>query len=198
MTSRWAVTRARCWCRRCWRRASNWAHPVADAAARLSGGLRSRAELLARELDALPLEGWHPTAVLGTVGAGPLRWRICTGFRRKSDATRSHSPRAWASGPGGQFRHHDQAGCTPVRRGLCDRGRAPPAWASPPRPTRRASRGFSPRSRPKARRARAPGPPAWAGDCAFSIRLSIKKYPMCYATHRVIDCRAPTWQMRTA
>ena len=160
----------------------------ADALRAYLVGYEVWAELLSREPDAYHLKGWHPTAVLGTVGAAAAVAHL----RRLSPAQCRHALALAASMAGGLVANFGTmtkplhagraAACAieAVRLAALGLTAAPDAFEH--------HAGFlaalSPRGRADRER-----PAASLGKTFRIIEsgLSIKKYPMCYATHRVID-----------
>ena len=146
------------------------------------------AELLSREPDAYHLKGWHPTAVLGTVGAAAAVAHL----NRLSPAMCRHALALAASMAGGLVANFGTmtkplhagraAACAieAVRLAALGLTAAPDAFEH--------HAGFLAALSPKGRADRER--PATGLGKTFRIiesGLSIKKYPMCYATHRVID-----------
>ena len=147
------------------------------------------AELAAHEPDAYHLKGWHPTSVLGTVGAAAAVAYLHKLSRRavpqRPCARGQHGRR-----PRGQLRHHDQAAACRARRGLRHRRRAPGGSRIDRRAgCARASRGLPRGSVAQgSRQVATVSQPSLGKELrVLDSGLSIKKYPMCYATHRVID-----------
>jgi len=146
------------------------------------------AELFRREPDAYHLKGWHPTAVLGTVGAtaavaylnklpvDPCRHAIalsasmaCGLVANFGTMTKPlHAGRAAA------------AAIDAVRFAAGGLTAAPDAIEHPA--------GFLAALSPRGRVNRESPAPALGRELrVLEYGLSIKKYPTCYATHRVID-----------
>ena len=146
------------------------------------------AELLSREPDAYHLKGWHPTAVLGTVGAAAAVAHL---HRLSADKSR-HALALAASMAGGlvanfgtmtkPFHAGRAAACAIDAVRLASAG----LTASPDVFEHHA--GYLAALSPHGRAERT----APASNLGRELRilaagLSIKRYPMCYATHRVID-----------
>jgi aconitate decarboxylase len=146
------------------------------------------AELFAREQDAYHLKGWHPTAVLGTVGAAAAVARL----NRLSLQQTSHAIALAASMAGGLVANFGTmtkplhagraaaAGIDAVRFAMAGLTAAPDAIEH--------HAGYLAALSPAGRVDRASS----ASELGRKLRvldygLSIKKYPTCYATHRVID-----------
>ncbi len=146
------------------------------------------AELLSREPDAYHLKGWHPTAVLGTVGTAAavahlnrLSPQIC----RNALALAASMAAGLVANFGTMTKplHAGRAAANAieaVRLAALGLTAAPDVFEH--------HAGFLAALSPKGQ-ARRDGP---AADLGSQLRileagLSIKKYPMCYATHRVID-----------
>ena len=160
----------------------------ADALRAYLVGYEVWAELLSREPDAYHLKGWHPTAVLGTVGAAAAVAHL---HRLSVDKCR-HALALAASMAGGlvanfgsmtkPFHAGRAAACAIDAVRLAGGGMT----ASPDAFEHHA--GYLAALSPKGRAELA----APASSLGRQLRilnagLSIKRYPMCYATHRVID-----------
>ncbi|MCW8086873.1 MmgE/PrpD family protein [Sabulicella glaciei] len=144
-------------------------------------------ELIAREPDPLHEKGWHPTAVFGTVGAAAALAAL-----HGMDAARAAQAVALAGSMAGGLVANFGSMTKPLHAGR--------AAASAVEAVRLAARGFS--ASPDAMEHRAGflaalspkgrvdrEAPATLGG-ALRIRevgLNVKRYPMCYATHRTID-----------
>ena len=160
----------------------------ADALRAYLVGYEVWAELLAREPDPYHLKGWHPTAVLGTVGAAAavahlhkLSPEVCS-----NDIALAAS---MASGLVANFGtmtkplHAGRAAACAidaVRLAVLGISAAPDAFEH--------HAGFLAALSPKGRAERE-RPASGLGSKLriFDTGLSIKKYPMCYSTHRVVD-----------
>ncbi|MEK9776887.1 MAG: MmgE/PrpD family protein [Quisquiliibacterium sp.] len=146
------------------------------------------AELFYREQDAYHLKGWHPTAVLGAVGAAAAVARL----NRLSLLQTSHAIAIAASMAGGLVANFGTmtkplhagraaaAGIDAVRYALAGLTAAPDAIEH--------HAGYLAALSPAGRVDRS-SPAAELGRKlrVLDYGLSIKKYPTCYATHRVID-----------
>ena len=160
----------------------------ADAIRAYLVGYEVWAELLSREPDAYHLKGWHPTAVLGTVGTAAAVAHL----HRLSPLACRNALALAASMAGGLVANFGTmtkplhagraAACAieAVRLAAMGLTAAPDVFEH--------HAGFLAALSPKGR-ARREGA---AADLGRHLRilesgLSIKKYPMCYATHRVID-----------
>ena len=160
----------------------------ADAIRAYLVGYEVWAELLSREPDAYHLKGWHPTAVLGTVGTAAAVAHL----NRLSPLACRNALALAASMAGGLVANFGTmtkplhagraAACAieAVRLAALGLTAAPDVFEH--------HAGFLAALSPKGR-ARREAP---AADLGRQLRileagLSIKKYPMCYATHRVID-----------
>ncbi len=160
----------------------------ADALRAYLVGYEVWAELLSREPDAYHLKGWHPTAVLGTVGAAAAVAHL----NKLSPAVCRNALSLAASMASGLVANFGTmtkplhagraAACAieAVRFAAMGLTAAPDAFEH--------HAGFlaalSPRGRAERERA--------ASGLGTQLKildsgLSVKKYPMCYATHRVID-----------
>ena len=146
------------------------------------------AELIARDADSHHLKGWHPTAVFGTVAAAAA---LCC-LRRLSAETSRNAIALSASMAGGLVANFGtmtkpfhagraaSAGIEAVRLAMRGMTAAPDAIEH--------HAGFLAALSPKGNLEH----DRPADDLGRNLRilesgLSIKKYPMCYATHRVID-----------
>jgi len=160
----------------------------ADALRAYLVGYEVWAELLAREPDAYHVKGWHPTAVLGTIGATAAVAHL----HRLSDAACQNALALAASMASGlvanfgtmtkPFHAGRAASCAieAVRLTISGLTAAPDAIEH--------HAGYLAALSPQGRVDRA-GPAAALGRQLriLDSGLSIKSYPMCYATHRVID-----------
>jgi 2-methylcitrate dehydratase PrpD len=145
------------------------------------------AELIARDVDKHHGKGWHPTAVFGVVACA-----AASAWLHKLDAQRaSHALGIAASMAGGVVANFGsmtkplQVGLAArngiVAASLAERGvtAAPDALESP--------RGFLAALSPQGR-VRLDGPSrAGAPWQIVQQGLNVKRYPACYATHRIID-----------
>lgn len=145
------------------------------------------AELIAREPDPLHEKGWHPTAVFGTVGAAAALAAL-----HGLDAARAAQAVALAGSLAGGLVANFGSMTKPLHAGR--------AAASAVEAVRLAARGFTASAdamehhagflaalSPKGRADR--DAPVKLGE-TLRIRetgLNVKRYPMCYATHRTID-----------
>jgi 2-methylcitrate dehydratase PrpD len=161
--------------------------PWGDAVAAYVAGYETWAELVSRDADKHHGKGWHPTAVFGTVaGAAASAW-----LRGLSAERASHALGIAASMAGGLVANFGSM-TKPLQVGFAARNgivaaalaesgvtAAPDALESP--------RGFlaavSPRGQVRL------GGDCRAGDEWQILRqgLNVKRYPACYATHRIID-----------
>ncbi len=160
----------------------------ADAIRAYLVGYEVWAELLSREPDAYHLKGWHPTAVLGTVGTAAAVAHL----NRLSPLACRNALALAASMAGGLVANFGTmtkplhagraAACAieAVRLAALGLSAAPDVFEH--------HAGFLAALSPKGR-ARRDGSAAELGRQLRILEsgLSIKKYPMCYATHRVID-----------
>ncbi len=160
----------------------------ADAVRAYLVGYEVWAELLAREPDPYHLKGWHPTSVLGTVGAAAAvahLHRLPPGDCRNAIALAA----SMACGLVGNFGtmtkplHAGRAASCAIE---AVRFAASGLTAAPDALEHHA--GYLAALSPKGAADRA-SPPDTLGRKLRILEqgLSIKKYPMCYATHRVID-----------
>lgn len=146
------------------------------------------AELFAREPDPYHLKGWHPTAVLGTVGAAAAAAHL----NRLPQAQCQHAIALAASMACGVVANFGTM-TKPLHAGRAAaagidavRFAAAGLTASPDAMEHHA--GYLAALSPKGRADRE-SPAAKLGQVwrILECGLSIKKYPACYATHRVID-----------
>ena len=160
----------------------------ADALRAYLVGYEVWAELLSREPDAYHLKGWHPTAVMGTVGAAAAAAHL----HRLSPADCGNALAIAASMASGLVANFGTmtkplhagraASCAieAVRLAALGLTAAPDVFEH--------NAGFLAALSPKGRAERERA----ASGLGRQLRildtgLSIKKYPMCYAAHRVID-----------
>jgi aconitate decarboxylase len=146
------------------------------------------AELLSRDEDLHHLKGWHPTGVFGTVAVAAA---VATLRRLPMEAARSALGLAasMASGLTANFGsmakpfHAGQAAAHGLDAvDLAQAGMLAAADALEHRSG--FLRAFSPAGRVNVE----PLPAGWGhGLRIATLGLTVKKYPMCYATHRVID-----------
>jgi aconitate decarboxylase len=160
----------------------------ADALRAYLVGYEVWAELLSREPDAYHLKGWHPTAVLGTVGAAAAVAHL-HGLTAQQCGNALALAASMASGLVANFGtmtkplHAGRAAACAieaVRLTMSGLTAAPDAIEH--------HAGYLAALSPHGRADRA----APASTLGRELRvldtgLSIKRYPMCYATHRVID-----------
>jgi 2-methylcitrate dehydratase PrpD len=146
------------------------------------------AELIGREEGALHEKGWHPTAVLGAIAAAAA----CAKLRRLDAAMTATALAAAASMSAGlvsnfgtmtkSFQVGRAAQSGVIAAELADAG----FTASPDALEHRA--GFltavSPTGRPDRERPMTLDGRDWA---ILAHGLNVKRYPICYATHRAID-----------
>ncbi|MBP8307750.1 MAG: MmgE/PrpD family protein [Burkholderiaceae bacterium] len=146
------------------------------------------AELAAREPDAYHLKGWHPTPVLGTVAAAAALAHL----RKMPPAQAQHAIALAASMASGLVANFGTM-TKPLHAGRAAacaidavRLAASGLTAAPDALEHHA--GYLAALSPKGRADR-DSPPSALGTRLriLDSGLSIKKYPVCYATHRVID-----------
>ncbi len=160
----------------------------ADALRAYLVGYEVWAELLAREPDAYHLKGWHPTAVMGTVGATAAvahLHRLSSADCRNALALSASMASGLVANFGTMTKplHAGRAAACAieaVRLAAMGLTAAPDAFEH--------NAGFLAALSPKGRAERE-RPASGLGQQLriLDSGLSIKKYPMCYATHRVID-----------
>lgn len=161
--------------------------PWAEAVTAYVAGYETWAELLRRDADKHHGKGWHPTAVFGTVAAAAAAARL-----RNLDAPKAaHALGIAASMAGGLVANFGSM-TKPLQVGFAARNGIVAATlaghgadASPD--TLESPRGFlaalSPAGRIDLQAACAAGAP-WQ---IARQGLNIKRYPACYAAHRIID-----------
>lgn len=146
------------------------------------------AELIARDADLHHLKGWHPTGVFGTLGAA-----AAVAALRGLDAGRARHALGLAASMAGGLTANFGSMAKPFHAGQAAAGgidavdlaeagmtAAPDVLEHP--------KGFLAALSPAGRVNLAP-PPAGFGDPAAlaHLGLTVKKYPMCFAAHRIID-----------
>ena len=159
-----------------------------DALRAYLAGYEIWAELIARDPDSHHLKGWHPTAVFGTVAAAAaaaLLQRFDRDLTQRTLAIAASMSAGLVANFGtmtkpfhaGQAAAHGIDAATLARAGMT---------ASPDAIEHHA--GFLAAISPQGRVDRT-SPPDRLGQRLriTESALSIKKYPVCYATHRVID-----------
>ncbi len=160
----------------------------ADALRAYLVGYEVWAELLSREPDAYHLKGWHPTAVLGTVGAAAAVAhlnRLSPGDCRNALGLAASMASGLVANFGTMTKplHAGRAAACAieaVRLAAMGITAAPDAFEH--------HAGFLAALSPAGRAERErPAPGLGKQLRILDSGLSIKKYPMCYATHRVID-----------
>jgi 2-methylcitrate dehydratase PrpD len=160
----------------------------ADALRAYLVGYEVWAELFSREPDPYHIKGWHPTAVLGTVGAAAAVAHL---HRLPAEACRNALAIAASMASGlvanfGTMTKPLHAGRTAACAIDAVRLAAAGLTAAPDVFEHHA--GYLAALSPQGRADRA-SPAASLGDRLriLDFGLSVKKYPMCYSTHRVID-----------
>jgi aconitate decarboxylase len=146
------------------------------------------AELCAHEPDPYHLKGWHPTGVLGTVGAA-----AAVAYLHKLSPEHCRNAIALAASMAGGLVANFGTMTKPLHAGRAAacaidavRLAAHGLTAAPDAIEHHA--GYLAALSPKGRVRRDVGMPDLGKDLRIlESGLSIKKYPMCYATHRVID-----------
>jgi len=151
-------------------------------------GYETWAELNRREPDPLHSEGWHPTAIYGTLAAAAA----CANLRRLNASQTSHAIALAASqasgltanfGSSSKSFHVGRAASSGV---LCARLAA--AGATGADDVLEHPRGFLSAFSPVGRCIRNDATvPLGASWRITESRLSIKRYPVCYGAHRAID-----------
>ncbi len=160
----------------------------ADALRAYLVGYEVWAELLSREPDAYHVKGWHPTAVLGTVGATAAvahLHRLSAGDSRNALALAASMAGGLVANFGTMtkpFHAGRAAACAIDAVRLAAGG----LTAAPDAIEHHA--GYLAALSPRGRVDRAGRASTLGGQLRIlEAGLSIKSYPMCYATHRVID-----------
>jgi 2-methylcitrate dehydratase PrpD len=159
-----------------------------DLVAAYVAGFETWAELNRREPDPLHVEGWHPTAVYGTLAAAAA----CANLRRLNATQATHAIALAASqasgltanfGSSSKSFHVGRAASSGL---LCARLAA--AGATGAEDVLEHPRGFLSAFSPVGRCNRdAVTVPLGSSWRITEHRLSIKRYPVCYAAHRAID-----------
>ena len=146
------------------------------------------AELFTRDPDAYHLKGWHPTAVLGTVGAAAAVAHL----NRLSQTQCRHAIAIAASMAGGLVANFGTM-TKPLHAGRAaaaaiDAVRLAAAGLTGAPDAIEHHAGYLAALSPKGRADRqSPASKLGREWRILDSGLSIKKYPACYATHRVID-----------
>jgi len=160
----------------------------ADALRAYLVGYEVWAELLSREPDAYHLKGWHPTAVMGTVGAAAAvahLHKLSPAVCRNALAIAASMASGLVANFGTMTKplHAGRAAACAieaVRLAAMGLNAAPDAFEHPA--------GFLAALSPKGRAERERAAPGLGRQLRIlDSGLSIKKYPMCYSAHRVID-----------
>ncbi len=146
------------------------------------------AELLMREPDPLHQKGWHPTAIRGTVAAAAA----CARLRRLDAARTATAISISASMTGGLVANFgSQTKCFQVGRaaqsGVLAARLAQAGFTAAPDALEHPSgllAATSPLNHPDLSRTFEPGRKIWYLE---RQGLNIKRYPICYGTHRAID-----------
>jgi aconitate decarboxylase len=146
------------------------------------------AELYAREPDAYHLKGWHPTAVLGTLGAA-----AAVAYLHRLSAEQCRNALALAASMASGLVANFGTMTKPLHAGRAAacaidavRLAANGLTAAPDAIEHHA--GYLAALSPNGGARRDGGAPGLGKQLRIlDSGLSIKKYPMCYATHRVID-----------
>jgi 2-methylcitrate dehydratase PrpD len=146
------------------------------------------AELLMREPDPLHQKGWHPTAIRGTVAAAAA----CARLRRLDAAHTATAMSISASMTGGLVANFgSQTKCFQVGRaaqsGVLAARLAEAGFTAAPDALEHPSgllAATSPQNHPDLDCALEPGRKIWYLE---RQGLNIKRYPICYGTHRAID-----------
>jgi 2-methylcitrate dehydratase PrpD len=146
------------------------------------------AELFSREPDAYHLKGWHPTAVLGTVAAA-----AAVAYLHKLSPKQCRNALALAASMASGLVANFGTMTKPLHAGRAAacaidavRFAAKGLTASPDAIEHHA--GYLAALSPKGNVNRDRASPSLGKQLRIlEFGLSIKKYPMCYATHRVID-----------
>jgi len=149
-------------------------------------GYEAWAELAAREPDPMHGKGWHPTGVTGTVAAA-----AAVAHLRGLDARASANALGIAASLAGGLMANFGSMTKPLHAGWAARHGVEAVelaqlGATASGNVLEAPTGFLAAFSPAGRADRGP----WRAPAALRIRrtgLSIKKYPVCYASHRVID-----------
>lgn len=153
-----------------------------------AAGYEVWAELLAREPDPLHQKGWHPTAIRGTVAAAAACARL-RGLEAEKISTAMSISASMASGLVANF--GSQTKCFHVGRaaqsGVIAARLAEAGFTASPDTLEHASgllAATSPLNHPDLKREFRAKDKVWYLE---QQGLNIKRYPICYATHRAID-----------
>jgi aconitate decarboxylase len=146
------------------------------------------AELLSREQDAYHVKGWHPTAVLGTIGAA-----AAVAYLRKLSAEQCRNAIAIAASMASGLVANFGTMTKPLHAGRAaacgiEAVRLAAAGLTGAMDVMEHHAGYLAALSPHGRADRTTAAPELGKRLrVLETGLSIKKYPMCYATHRVID-----------
>lgn len=160
----------------------------ADAVRAYLVGYEVWAELFRREPDAYHLKGWHPTAVLGTIGAAAA----CAHLRRLPVDQCRHAIALAASFAGGLVANFGTM-TKPLHAGRAaaagvEAAQLAAAGLTAAEDAFEHHAGYLAALSPSGRADRSrPASDLGKKLAILENGLSIKKYPVCYATHRVID-----------
>jgi aconitate decarboxylase len=160
----------------------------ADALRAYVVGYEVWAELAWREPDPLHVKGWHPTTVLGTIGAA-----AAVAALNRFDEDQAANALAIAASLSGGLVANFGTMTKSMQVGLAaahgiDAVRMAEAGLTGAHDAIEHPAGFLSAISPKGSAERtAPAPSLGQTFAILEQRLSVKKYPMCYATHRAID-----------
>ena len=160
----------------------------ADALRAYLIGYEVWAELFSREPDPYHIKGWHPTAVLGTLGAA-----AAVAYLRRLPAEACRNALALAASMASGLVANFGTMTKPLHAGRAaacaiDAVRLAAAGLTAAPDALEHHAGYLAALSPQGRADRAsPADGLGARLRILDLGLSVKKYPMCYSTHRVID-----------
>jgi 2-methylcitrate dehydratase PrpD len=162
--------------------------PGAEALRAYLVGYEVWAELLSREPDAYHVKGWHPTAVLGTVGA-----TAAVAYLHRLSQEKNRNALAVAASMASGLVANFGTMTKPLHAGRAascaiDAVRLTIGGLTAAPDALEHHAGYLAALSPQGRADRAAATPKLRNELRIlDAGLSIKRYPMCYATHRVID-----------
>jgi 2-methylcitrate dehydratase PrpD len=151
-------------------------------------GYETWAELLLRDSDVHHLKGWHPTAIFGTVAAA-----AAVATLRGVDAVRARHALGLAASMAGGLTANFGSMAKPFHAGQAaahgiDAADLAEAGMTAAGDVLEHSQGFLAAHSPQGRVDLAPlADDFGATPRIVALGLTVKKYPMCFATHRVLD-----------
>jgi 2-methylcitrate dehydratase PrpD len=159
----------------------------ADMVTAYAAGYETWAELVRRDPDQHHEKGWHPTGIFGAIGAAAA----CASLRKLDAEKATHAIALGASQSAGVMANFGTM-CKPFHAGrsaqsgiLAARLAANGFTASPD--AFEHPQGFLAAVSPKGRVDTASPVEAGTNWTILKTKLGIKKYPLCYCTHRALD-----------